>query len=630
MKLPKIKQCGLLIFCCMIFIMAIASFVFAKPSFEVASQSEPSVSGTTVTPGTQNAGSNVVISTQAVDISGIDYVRAEIKNSSNTTLETIDLYDDGAHNDGVANNDVYAFNWTIPVSFSAGTYKVFIVASDVFGYISNAQQATFNITATCVENWSCGAWSACAGGTQTRTCTDSNNCGTVINKPAVSQACAVPVLTSIVVTPANPTIAVGGTQTFIASPKDQFGNSIATVITWTSSTPAVGTIGAGTGVFTAIAAGTTTITATSGAVSGTSVATVTIGLPVLTSIVVTPVNPNLSVGANINFTATGKDQFNNNIVIPEVLVWSSSDTSKGTIISTTGILTGIAAGTTTITVTNGTISGTTLATVITCAENWFCGLWSTCSGGIQNRTCNDSFHCETEVNKPTVSQSCIIPPPSFDWRNVSGSNWMTPVKNQGGCGSCAAFSVLGSIEARYNIEMNNSNLDVDLSEQDLLSCSSTDNCVTGGNFNNIFSYLRYNIGIVDESCFHYTGTSGLCARCVNWATSLWKINRYDVAMIPGQRDAIKNIIVNVGPVSTAMNMDPPASGGWDSNTLSCTIDSGLNHAVVIAGYDDVGGYWIVRNSWGAGWGTDGGYFKVKYGECGIENLIYSPTGITPP
>jgi subtilisin-like proprotein convertase family protein len=68
---------------------------------------------------------------------------------------------------------------------------------------------------------------------------------------------------------------------------------------------------------------------------------------------------------------------------------------------------------------------------------------------------------------------------------------------------------------------------------------------------------------------------------------------------------------------------------WDGDIYRCTVDGSANHAVVIAGYDDAGGYWIVKNSWGPSWNGDG-YFKVGYGECSIENYVrYAVPGAPP-
>jgi hypothetical protein len=80
---------------------------------------------------------------------------------------------------------------------------------------------------------------------------------------------------------------------------------------------------------------------------------------------------------------------------------------------------------------------------------------------------------------------------------------------------------------------------------------------------------------------------------------------------------MKQSVVDNGPLTVAMGYGSGYGGYWDGDIYRCTDDSGVNHGVVIAGYDDAGGYWIVKNSWGSGWNGDG-YFKVGYGECAVE------------
>ncbi|CAG0992456.1 hypothetical protein METP3_02737 [Methanosarcinales archaeon] len=99
------------------------------------------------------------------------------------------------------------------------------------------------------------------------------NARTFPGDPA-SHPAPTPVLTTISVSPATVSLSIGGTQTFIAAPKDQFGNPIAASIVWSSSNTSVGTVSA-SGVLTAVSAGTTTVTATSGSVKGTAAVTVT-------------------------------------------------------------------------------------------------------------------------------------------------------------------------------------------------------------------------------------------------------------------------------------------------------------------------------------------------------------------
>jgi hypothetical protein len=91
---------------------------------------------------------------------------------------------------------------------------------------------------------------------------------------------------------------------------------------------------------------------------------------------------------------------------------------------------------------------------------------------------------------------------------------------------------------------------------------------------------------------------------------------------------IKQSVVDRGPLSVAMGIGASYGGYWDGDIYRCSDDSDpydVNHGVIIAGYNDAGGYWIVKNSWGTGWPSDwrndGGYFKVGYGECAIETYV---------
>ncbi len=109
-------------------------------------------------------------------------------------------------------------------------------------------------------------------------------------------------------------------------------------------------------------------------------------------------------------------------------------------------------------------------------------------------------------------------PTSFDWRNHAGQNWMTPVKNQGSCGSCWAFGAVGTIEAVYNIVTGDPGLDLDLSEQYLVSdCFNINNrnsCCGGWHFE-AFDYVK-NSGISDEGCFPYADGGCNSACFIDW------------------------------------------------------------------------------------------------------------------
>jgi parallel beta-helix repeat protein len=240
-----------------------------------------------------------------------------------------------------------------------------------------------------------------------------------------------------------------------------------------------------------------------------------------------------------------------------------------------------------------------------------------------------------------LSSSSQIPP-SFDWRDYQGHDWVTLVKDQGGCGSCWAFGPVGMMETMYNIWRNDPELDFDLSEQYLVSdCYSSGNCC-GGSYSSILRLICID-GIPDEDCLPYMdGTGCTCSegtcddncehdggwncsdvacsdKCPEWENRLIKID--SAKYLKMSEIGIKDYIANQGPLTLAMGMGV-GIGYWDGDIYRCTEDNNRNHVVVIVGYDDEGSYWIVKNSYGVGFG-DNGYFKLGYGECGIESTALS-------
>lgn len=212
--------------------------------------------------------------------------------------------------------------------------------------------------------------------------------------------------------------------------------------------------------------------------------------------------------------------------------------------------------------------------------------------------------------------------PNFDWRNMDGENWMTPVKDQGSCGSCWAFAGLGVEESQINIQNNYSGIDVDLSEQYLVStCFSYGDC--GGlyayDIDELFDFLR-DTGTTDELCYPYLETNSLCSgRCSTWSDRLWTIKNW--SFVEENQTEIKQSLMDVGPLWVGIGVGIAFGGSFDGDGIyRCTDDSGINHAVVLVGFNDTGSYWIIRNSWGADWGDDG-YFKVGYGECNVDAYV---------
>ncbi len=185
--------------------------------------------------------------------------------------------------------------------------------------------------------------------------------------PAATMSDSTSVLISILVTPANPSISAVKTEQFKATGTFTGGSTrdLTKSVTWTSSEPPVATLSSATGkqgLATAVAAGTTTITAAHGTIKGTTVLTVTAAPgPVLVSITITPVTPSLTIGTQVQFTATGyySDGSTQNLTV--TANWSSSAPGVATI-NPAGLATGVDSGQTTIEAAVGSINGTTVLT----------------------------------------------------------------------------------------------------------------------------------------------------------------------------------------------------------------------------------------------------------------------------
>jgi len=199
-------------------------------------------------------------------------------------------------------------------------------------------------------------------------------------------------------------------------------------------------------------------------------------------------------------------------------------------------------------------------------------------------------------------------PSAFDWRALGGC---TPIRNQGSCGSCWAFATVGALECNILIKDGRS---VDLSEQWLVSCNRSGYSCSGGWFAHEYHQWatdRCNhAGAVLEQFFPYVAWN---APCYCPYPHRYFINRW--AYVGGSSGvppiaAIKQAIMTYGPVSVAVYVNAAFqaySGGIFNGCASGTV----NHAVVLVGWDDAQGVWILRNSWGPNWG-EGGYMRIRY------------------
>jgi uncharacterized repeat protein (TIGR03803 family) len=193
-------------------------------------------------------------------------------------------------------------------------------------------------------------------------------------------------------------------------------------------------------------------------------------------------------------------------------------------------------------------------------------------------------------------------PSYWDWRQHNG---VTPVKNQGNCGSCWAFSTVGTMEAMILIA---SRTTTDLSEQQLVSCNTDGWSCDGGNY--AFD-MEISPGAMLESCFPYQAAD---VACQSGCPHVYQLSSWgyvgNSSSVPSTT-AIKNAIYTCGPISVCVAVDnyfQAYSGGVFNHNSASSID----HAVVLVGWDDTNGCWIMKNSWGTGWG-ESGYMRIAYG-----------------
>ncbi|MEA1908209.1 MAG: C1 family peptidase [Euryarchaeota archaeon] len=233
---------------------------------------------------------------------------------------------------------------------------------------------------------------------------------------------------------------------------------------------------------------------------------------------------------------------------------------------------------------------------------------------------------DAQLMRPPLQSgvSCDL---SFDWRNKDGKDWMTPVKNQGLCGSCWAFSALGIVEVAINIHFNDSDKDIDLSEQHLVSdCCNAGSC-RGGWPDEALKYVK-DTGVPEESCSPYASSDSACTPCTDWAENPWKVVDYEY--VSSTTDSFKYALQTYGPLSVVLSAPDDwfyYSGGVYEPAWSDSCGVGwANHAVILVGWNDSEGCWIIQNSWGTGWGEQG-YARVRYGDLEKYNYAYAVTGI---
>ncbi|PNX86269.1 thiol protease SEN102-like protein [Trifolium pratense] len=194
-------------------------------------------------------------------------------------------------------------------------------------------------------------------------------------------------------------------------------------------------------------------------------------------------------------------------------------------------------------------------------------------------------------------------PHSVDWR-VRGA--VTKVKDQGQCGSCWAFSAVGAIEGAHKIKTGRL---VSLSEQELVDCDTVDQGCLGGYMERAFDYVIERGGISGEEEYPYRGVDGVCKP---GRMRVAKIKGYE--KVPDNEDSLLKAVVNQ-PISVAIDAGNLSFQLYSSGIYTGPCGSQLDHGVTLVGYGtDQNGvdFWLIKNSWGVGWG-ERGYMRIKRG-----------------
>jgi len=231
----------------------------------------------------------------------------------------------------------------------------------------------------------------------------------------------------------------------------------------------------------------------------------------------------------------------------------------------------------------------------------------------------------TAIKADPLPETYRALPASMDWRSENG-NYVTNVRHQQKCGSCWAFAMAGALESYVLRTRNMPGVDLDLSEQVMLSCSGAGTC-QGGQLNANFLQKT---GLPAESAYPYTAADGTCSSAAaGWQKTAYKIDGW--GSVSQSLSSIKSALASYGPLPIAMMVYEDFMH-YKSGVYTYTTGKRLGgHAVILVGYNDQERYFIVKNSWGTGWGENG-FFRIDYSELnssvsfGLSAIAYKYTG----
>merc|ERR1711990_1021204 len=226
---------------------------------------------------------------------------------------------------------------------------------------------------------------------------------------------------------------------------------------------------------------------------------------------------------------------------------------------------------------------------------------------------------DNRVKTPTVLDDTNLTAATVDWRTKGA---VTPVKNQGQCGSCWSFSTTGALEGAHFVA---SGQLTSLSEQQFVDCDTKqDQGCNGGLMDNAFKYAE-TTPVMTESEYPYLARRSIFKKCSKASSEgvVTVKTFHDVGQSASQMKAA----LDKQPVSVAIEADKSVFQGYHSGVItSSSCGTQLDHGVLAVGYGTLGGedYFLVKNSWGSSWG-DEGYVRIGQNNiCGILQAASYP------